>query len=76
MPEKNYSLDKETKRQIGGALWQIRYEKHLYLRNVTAATAIPSRIIEGMELGKFIQYSALRKLSEFYGKKIKITFEQ
>ena len=75
MPEKNYSLDKETKRQIGGALWQIRYEKHLYLRNVTAATNIPSRIIEGMELGKFIQYSALRKLSEFYGKRIKITFE-
>lgn len=75
MPEKNYSLDKETKRQIGEALWQIRYEKHLYLKNVTALTNIPSRIIEGMELGKFIQYSALRKLSEYYGKKIKITFE-
>lgn len=75
MPEKNYSLDKETKRQIGKALWQIRYEKHLYLKNVTATTNIPCRIIEGMELGKFIQYSALRRLCEFYGKKIKITFE-
>ena len=54
MAEKNYSLDKQTKRQIGAALWQIRYEKHLYLKNVTTATNIPSRIIEGMELGKFI----------------------
>ena len=54
MAEKNYSLDKQTKRQIGAALWQIRYEKHLYLKNVTTATNIPSRIIEGMELDKFI----------------------
>ena len=76
MAEKNYSLGKQTKRQIGAALWQIRYEKHLYLKNVTTATNIPSRIIEGMELGKFIQYSALQKLSKFYDKKIKITFEQ
>ena len=75
MPEKNYSLDKETKRQIGAALWQIRYKKHLYLKNITTQTGIPCRIIEGMELGKFIQYGALRRLAEFYGVQIKITFE-
>ena len=75
MAEKNYSLDKQTKRDIGAALWQIRYEKHLYLKNITAQTKIPMRIIEGMELGKFIQYGALRRLMEFYDKHIKITFE-
>ena len=72
---KNYSLDKQTKRDIGAALWQMRHEKHLYLQNISARTKIPCRIIEGMELGKFIQYGALRRLTEFYGKKIKITFE-
>ncbi|MBQ8481446.1 MAG: hypothetical protein IJ532_02805 [Alphaproteobacteria bacterium] len=75
MKEKNYSLDKQTKRDIGAALWQIRYEKHLYIKNVAAKTELPARIIEGMELGKFIQYGALRRLAEFYEKRIKITFE-
>ena len=75
MAEKNYSFDKQTKRDIGFALWQIRYEKHLYLKNITTQTKIPMRIIEGMELGKFIKYGALRKLMDFYGKKIKITLE-
>ena len=73
--EKKYSLDKQTKRDIGAALWRLRHEKHLYVKNVSAKTNIPCRIIEGMELGKFIQYSALRMLTEFYDKKIKITFE-
>ena len=72
---KSYLFDNVTKRQIGVALWQIRHEKHLYLKNVTTATNIPSLIIEGMELGKFIQYSALQKLGKYYDKKIKITFE-
>jgi hypothetical protein len=73
--EKNYSLDKQTKRDIGAALWQVRYEKHLYLKNIATQTGIPCRIIEGMELGKFIKYGALQKLGKFYDKKIKITFE-
>ncbi len=58
-----YFMDKQTMLDIGLALWKLR------------ETGIPKRIIEGLEIGKFLQYSTLRKLLQYYDKKIKITFE-
>ena len=75
MSKNGLFIDKQTSYEIGQALWQMRAEKHLYLRHVVKATNIPSDVIEGMEIGKFIQYGTIRKLINFYGKKMRITFD-
>ena len=75
MSKNGIFLDKQTAREIGQALWQMRAEKHLYLRHVVKATNIPAEVIEGMEIGKFIQYGTIRRLINFYGKKMRIVFE-
>ncbi|MBQ8482358.1 MAG: hypothetical protein IJ532_07490 [Alphaproteobacteria bacterium] len=72
---KSYLFDKQTKLEIGQALWQARHEKRLYLTNVSVKTKIPCKIIEGMELGKFMEYGPLRKLLEFYGKRVKVILD-
>ncbi|MBO6281651.1 MAG: hypothetical protein J6N49_03865 [Alphaproteobacteria bacterium] len=69
-------IDKQTLREIGYALWQERNARRLYLRTVATQTNLPARIIEGMEIGKFLQYSAFRRLLNFYGKRIRIVFEE
>lgn len=56
-------------------MWQIRQENRLYIAKVAKTINVPERIIEGMELGKFAQYTALRRLLDFYGEKIKISLE-
>lgn len=68
-------MDKQTLHEIGRELWQIRRERGMYLRTVAFQTRIPERVIEGMEIGKFIKYGAFRCLTEFYGKKMRIVFE-
>ena len=75
MSKNGIFLDNQTAREIGQALWQIRTEKHMFLRTVSNRTNVPERVIEGIEIGKFIQYGTIRKLINFYGKKMKITFE-
>ena len=70
-----FYVEKDMLRKIGAELWRLRQEKFMYLHTVAYQTKIPERIIEGMENGKFIQYSALRRLTEFYGKKMRIIFE-
>ncbi len=70
-----YYMDKETLREIGHGLWQLRVEHHMYLKSVAYQTKIPQRVIEGMEIGKFIKYADFRRLIEFYGKEMKIVFE-
>ncbi|MBR1841281.1 MAG: hypothetical protein IJ778_04045 [Alphaproteobacteria bacterium] len=75
MSTKPFNLDKQTIREIGRELWRMRQEKHMYIHAVARRTNLPERIIEGMEIGKFIKFSAIRRLTEFYGKKMRITFE-
>ena len=70
-----YLMEKQTMLDIGLALWKLRCEKRLYLDRVERETGIPKRIIEGLEIGKFLQYGTLRKLLQYYDKKIRITFE-
>ena len=75
MSKNGIFLDNQTAREIGQALWQMRTEKHMFLRTVSNRTNVPERVIEGIEIGKFIQYGTIRKLINFYGKKMRITFE-
>ena len=51
---KSYLFDNQTKSEIAQALWQARHQKHLYINNVASSTGVPSKIIDGMELGKFM----------------------
>ena len=68
-------MDKTSLKQLGYELWRLRCERNLLLRQVENRTGIPARIIESLELGRFLQYGFYRKLMEFYGKKMKIVLE-
>lgn len=72
---KSCFMDKQTIREIGHELWLLRNERRMYLHTVAYRTKLPERVIEGMEIGKFIKYAAFRRLTEFYGKKMRIIFE-
>lgn len=72
---KQVGLDKTAMREFGRNLWLARQEKKLTLKQVAKKTNLPERIIDRMELGGFVQYSALRKLMEFYQKRARIIFE-
>ena len=76
MQLKSCYMDKRTIREIGYELWLLRKQRGMYLRTVSNRTNLPERIIEGMEIGKFIQFSAFRRLTEFYGKSMRIVFEE
>ena len=75
MKIKSCCMDKQTIQEIGHQLWQMRQERRMYLHTVSFQTKIPERVIEGMEIGKFIKYAPLRCLIAFYGKKMRIVFE-
>lgn len=75
MTKNGFILDKETVQQIGHELWQMRNEKRMYLRHVEKQTGVPSGVIECMEIGKFIQYGTIRRLVRFYGKRMRVVFE-
>ena len=68
-------MDKQTMREIGMELWKLRKKRGMYLKTVAYQTNIPERIIEGMEIGKFLQFSTFRRLIEFYGAKMNIKIE-
>ena len=72
---KSCYMDKQTLRAIGYELWKLRTERRMYLRTVAFHTKLPERIIEGMEIGKFLKYNAFRRLIEFYGIKMRIVLE-
>lgn len=75
MARYEYFVDKETQKQIGMELWKMRREKHLRLRNVQTQTHIPADVIERIEIGRGLNYGIIRKLIAFYGKKMKVVFE-
>lgn len=47
----------------------------MHLHTVSYRTKILERMIEGMENGKFIKQKTLHHLLDFYGKKMRIVFE-
>jgi len=71
----DYFMDKESMCAIGHALWQVRQEKRLHLDRVQKDTHIPQRVIDGIEIGRHLNYGVLRKLLIYYGRSIKITLE-
>jgi len=75
MSEHYHYIDKQTLQDIGAALWKIRQEKRMYLKQVQTQTKIPMKIIDGLETGRSFNYSAIRRLTKFYNKKMHITFE-
>ena len=75
MPKAPSFIDKQSVKNIGLTLFEERRTRNLYLYQVQRQTGIPAKIIEGLELGRFVKFSVLRKLTDFYGKKLKIFLE-
>lgn len=71
----NNVYDKKSIKEIGEALLKLRREKNLFLYQVARQTEMPAKVIEGLELGRYIKYGKLRRLAEFYNKKIHIVME-
>ena len=70
-----YFLNKELVREIGFQFWLMHQEKQEKLEDVARKTHIPAYKIDLIELGKRFHLCDYRKLTEFYGKKMKISFE-
>lgn len=68
-------IDKKSVKEIGAALFQLRCQKNLFLYQVARQTNMPAKVIEGMEIGRYLKFGKLRRLTEFYGKKIHLTLE-
>ncbi len=75
MGKYKYFMDKQGRLEVGYALWKLRQEKGLTLNQASIQMNIPLRIIDSHELGRIQQYTTMRKMSDFYGKKMKISFE-
>ena len=71
----NTIIDKKAVKEIGAAFFKLRCEKSLFIYQVAKKTAMPEKVIEGIELGRYIKYGKIRRLAEFYGKKIYIAWE-
>ena len=72
---KIYLMDRETLFQIGEELWRLRRERHLRVSQISKQLCIPEKEIEALEMGRHIQYGYMRKLAQFYGKKLRVTLE-
>ncbi len=70
-----YLMDNESIRQLGEELWRLRRAKHLLLAQAEKQSGIPAKVIEGLELGRYLQYGYARKLLKFYGVNMKIVLE-
>ena len=47
----------------------------LFIYQVAKRTAIPEKVVEGIELGRYVKYGKIRRLAEFYGKKVHIILD-
>lgn len=68
-------IDKSAKVAVGRALWELRCEKKLRIQDVAAKTHIPVIRIDLMEMGRRFSFGDYQALIRFYGKKMKVTFE-
>ena len=71
----NTVIDKKAVKEIGLEFFKLRHEKSLFIYQVAKRTDIPEKIIEGIELGRYVKYGKIRRLAEFYGKKAHIALE-
>ena len=70
-----YNLDRQSRCEIGAELFRLRQERSLKLHQVYLKTKVPERVVEEMEIGRYIQYGYMRRLCAFYGKKLRVTLE-
>ena len=71
----NTVIDKKAIKEIGAEFFKLRRERSLFVYQVAKRIAMPGKVIEGIELGRYLKYGKIRRLAEFYGKKIRITLE-
>ena len=68
-------INKEIKAEICPQLKQLRLERGLSLEELSDAVRISVRMLKRIENNKCLCYSQLRRLLDFYGKKVRIVFE-
>ena len=69
-------VDKEAIREIGQALWELRRSKRMPIQDVSLKTHIPLIRIDLLETGRGFSFKDYKKLTRFYGKKMKVSFEE
>ena len=72
---KQIGIDKQAMQEFGHNLWLLRQEKHLTIYQLSRKVNLPENIIDRMEIGKILNYGALRRLMKYYDKKAHIVFE-
>ena len=68
-------MSKEILEDICPQLKQLRLERGLSLEEVQALAHISGKLLRRVEQNKCLTFSCLRKLLDFYGKKMKISLE-
>ena len=68
-------INKEIIKEICPQLKQLRLERCLSLEELSDAVRISGKMLKRIENNKCLCYSQLRRLLDFYGKKVRITFE-
>ena len=71
----SHGLDKQALKDFGYNLWLLRQQQNLTVKQLSSRLNIPERIIDCMEIGRFVQYNALRRIMDYYGKKTRIVIE-
>ena len=71
----NHFINKESREELGYALWLLRRERRLNLARLSRKINVPAHVIDDIERGRHFEFCAVYKLLDFYGKKMKIGFE-
>ena len=71
----NHFINRESREELGYALWLLRRERRLNLVRLSQKVNIPARVLDDIERGRHFEFCAVYKLLDFYGKKLKIVFE-
>ena len=68
-------INKEIIKEICPQIKQLRLERGLSLEELSDAVHISTKMLKRIENNKCLCYSQLRRLLAFYGKKVRIVFE-
>lgn len=72
---KDRFINRLAREEIGYNLWLLRRERNLNLQRLSLKINVPIHILDDIERGRHFEFCALYRLMNFYGKKLKITFE-
>ncbi len=68
-------INKEILAEICPQLKQLRLERNLSTEELQTAVKTSRRSLQRVECNKYLTFSLLRRLLDFYGKKIRIVLE-